>query len=83
MYLIDSWQNFLVRQSVRIQWHTLNWINLPYFKTNLEEIRPYSSQYIARLSTHPHDLIVNLIELPDNRRLRKHLPNDLPTTFLV
>jgi hypothetical protein len=32
-----------------------------------EEIRRYSSQYRARLSTHPNDLIVNLIELPDNR----------------
>jgi hypothetical protein len=48
-----------------------------------EEIRHYSSQYSARLSAHPNGLIVNLIELPDNRRLRRHLPNDLPTTFLV
>jgi hypothetical protein len=48
-----------------------------------EEIRHYSSQYSARLSTHPNDLIVNLTELPDNRRLRKHLPNDILTRFLV
>jgi hypothetical protein len=48
-----------------------------------EEIRRYSSQYSARLSAHPNDLIVNLMELPDNRRLRRHLPNDLPTRFLV
>jgi hypothetical protein len=48
-----------------------------------EEIRRYSSQYSARLSAHPNDLIINLIELPDNRRLRRHLPNDLPTRFLV
>jgi hypothetical protein len=27
--------------------------------------------------------IVNLVELPDNRRLRRHLPNDLPTRFLA
>jgi hypothetical protein len=33
------------------------------------EIRRYSSQYSARLSTLPNDLIVNLIELPDNRQL--------------
>jgi hypothetical protein len=45
-----------------------------------EEIRRYSSQYSARLST---DLIVNLMELPDNRQLRRHLPNGLPTRFLV
>jgi hypothetical protein len=48
-----------------------------------EEIRRYSSQYSARLSAHPNNLIENLIELPDNRRLRRHLPNDLPTRFLV
>jgi hypothetical protein len=33
----------------------------------------------SRAVPHPNDLIVNLIELPDNRRLRTHLPNDLPT----
>jgi hypothetical protein len=32
-----------------------------------EEIRRYSSQYSACLSAHSNDLIVNLIELPDNR----------------
>jgi hypothetical protein len=38
-----------------------------------EEIRSYSSQYSARLNAHPNDLIVNRMELPDNRRLRRHL----------
>jgi hypothetical protein len=48
-----------------------------------EEIRRYSSQHSARLSAHPSDLIVNLIELPENRRLRRHLPNEVPTRFLL
>jgi hypothetical protein len=49
-----------------------------------EEILLYSSQYSARLSAHPNDLIVNVMEQPDiNRRLRRHLPNDLPTGFLL
>jgi hypothetical protein len=49
-----------------------------------EEIRRYSSQYSARLSAHPKDLVVNLMEQPDNsRRLRRHLPNDLHTSVLV
>jgi hypothetical protein len=48
-----------------------------------EEIRRYSSQYIARLSTHSNDQILTLMELPGNRRLRRHLPNDLPNRFLV
>jgi hypothetical protein len=34
-----------------------------------EEICCYSSQYSAYLSAHQNNLIVNLIELPDNRRL--------------
>jgi hypothetical protein len=47
------------------------------------EIRRYSCQYSARLSTHPNDIIVTLMELSGNRRLRKHLSNDVPTRFLV
>jgi hypothetical protein len=52
-------------------------------QTVKDEIRRYSSQYSARLSAHPNDLLVNLMEPPDNKRLRRHLPNDLPTRFLV
>jgi hypothetical protein len=48
-----------------------------------EEIQSYSSQQTARLSAHSNDLIANLMELPDNRRLQRHLPNDLPTRFLM
>jgi hypothetical protein len=48
-----------------------------------EEIRRYSSQYSPCLSAHTNDLTANLMELPDNRRLRRRLPNDLPTRFLV
>jgi hypothetical protein len=48
-----------------------------------DEIRRYSSEYSARLSAHPNDLIANLMELPDNRRLQRRQPNDLPTRFLV
>jgi hypothetical protein len=51
--------------------------------TDEEEIRRYSSQYSTRLSTHANDLIVNLIEIPDNRQLRRHLPNELSTRILV
>jgi hypothetical protein len=51
--------------------------------TVIEEICHYSSQYSARLSAHPNNLVVNLTELLDNRQLRRHMPNDLPTRFLV
>jgi hypothetical protein len=46
-----------------------------------EEIRHYSPQYSARLSVHSNDLVVNLMVKPDIKRLRRHLPNDLPTGF--
>jgi hypothetical protein len=35
-------------------------------------IRPYSSQYSARLSVHTNDTVVNLRAQPDNRRLRRY-----------
>jgi hypothetical protein len=53
-------------------------VDAPWYVPNTV-IRRYSSQYSARISAHPNDLVVNLMELPDNRRLRRHLPNDLPT----
>jgi hypothetical protein len=52
-------------------------------QTVKEEIRRYSSQYSVRLSAHPNGLTENLMELPDNKGLRRHLPNDLPAKFLV
>jgi hypothetical protein len=66
-------------------WYVLNtviWRDLQ-IPTVKEEIRRYNFQYSARLSTYPNDLVVNLMEHPDNRRLRSHLPNDVPTRFLV
>jgi hypothetical protein len=48
-----------------------------------QEILRYSSQYSAFLSAHINDLLVNLMKLPDNRRLRRPLTNYMPTRFLV
>jgi hypothetical protein len=83
--ILERFQSKALRMIVDASWYVPNMvirrdIQIPKVK---EEIRRYSSQYSARLIAHPNDLIVNLIELPDNRRLRRHLPNDLPTTFLV
>jgi hypothetical protein len=72
-----------VRREVLYKTKSVIWKDLQ-IPTVKEEIRLYSSQYSTRFSTHPNDLIVNLMELPDNnRRLGRHLPNDLPTRFLV
>jgi hypothetical protein len=54
-----------------------------HISTVKEEIRRYSSHYGARLRTHPNNLVVNLLGLPDNRRLRRYQPNELPATFLM
>jgi hypothetical protein len=45
------------------------------------DITDYSSHYSDRLCTHPNDLAVNLLRLPDNRCLRRFLPTDLPDRF--
>jgi hypothetical protein len=58
-------------------------VDTPWYVTNMvirralqtptakEEIRRYSSQYSARLSTHPNGLVVNLMEQPGNKTLAK------------
>jgi hypothetical protein len=48
-----------------------------------EGIRRFSTQYRDRLYTHPNNLTVHLMASPDHRRLRRHLPIDLPTRFHV
>jgi hypothetical protein len=48
-----------------------------------EEIWRSSNQYSTRLSKHPNDQILTLMEIPGNRCLRRHVPNDLPNRFLV
>jgi hypothetical protein len=83
--ILERFQSKALHMIVNSPWYAPNTVirrdlQIPSVK---EEIRRYSSQYSARLSAHSNDLIVNLMELPDNRRLRRHLPNDLPTRFLV
>jgi hypothetical protein len=48
-----------------------------------EEIQRLSSQYSARLNSHPNLLTANLKKQPTNRRLRRTLPTDVPSRFLV
>jgi hypothetical protein len=83
--ILECFQSKALRMTMDAPWYVQNTVirrdlQIPTVK---EEIRRYSSQYSARLSTHPNDLIVNITVLPDNRRLRRHLPNALPTRFPV
>jgi hypothetical protein len=43
----------------------------------------YSSHYSARLTAYPNDILLTLLEQPERKRLQRHLPNDLPTRFMV
>jgi hypothetical protein len=52
-----------------------------HMSTVKEKISHYSSHYSLHLSAHPNDLILPLLEPADLRRLRRFLPNDLPTRF--
>jgi hypothetical protein len=83
--ILQRFQSKALRMIVDEPWYVPNTVTrrdlqIPTVK---EEIRRYSSQYSARLCAHPNDLTINLTELPYNRRLRRHLPNDQPTRFLV
>jgi hypothetical protein len=75
--ILERFKSKALRMIVDAPWYVPNTVirrdlQIPTVK---EEIWRYSSQYSARLSAHPNALIVNLIELPDNRRLRRHLPS--------
>jgi hypothetical protein len=84
MEILQRFQSKALHMIVDAPWYVPNTVTrilqIPRVK---EEIRCNSSQYNARLSAHPDDRTVNLMELPDNKGLRRHLPNDLPTRFLV
>jgi hypothetical protein len=43
----------------------------------------YNSHYNARLTAHPNDILLTLLEQSERKRLRRHLPNDLPTRIMV
>jgi hypothetical protein len=83
--ILERFQSKALRMIVDAPWYMQNAVIRRDLQTSTarEEIRRYSSQYSARPSAHPNGLVVNFVELPDNRRMQKHLPNDLPTRFLV
>jgi hypothetical protein len=83
--ILERFQSKTLRIIVDAPWYVPN----NHIRRNLqmtsvkEEIRRYSNQYSARLSTHPNDQILTLMELSSNWRLRRHVPKDLPNKFLV
>jgi hypothetical protein len=79
--ILERFKSKVLRMTVDAPWYEPNTV----IRTDLQaptaeaEISHCSSQYSARLGVHPNDPAGNLRVQPDNRRLRRHLPNDLPT----
>jgi hypothetical protein len=78
--ILERFQSKALRIIVDAPWYVANShirreLQMPSVK---EEICRYSYQYSARLTTHPNDQILTHMEIPGNRRLRRHVPNDLP-----
>jgi hypothetical protein len=83
--ILERFQSKVLRMIVDTPWHVPNTLirrdlQIPSVK---EEISHYSSHYSARLTAHPNDIFLTLLEQPERKRLRGHLPNDLPTRFMV
>jgi hypothetical protein len=81
--ILERFQSKALRMIVDAPWYVPNTIirrdlHMPTVK---EEIRHYRSHYSLRLTAHPNDILLTLLEQPEHRRLRRLLPNDLPTRF--
>jgi hypothetical protein len=81
--ILERFQPKVLRTIVDAPWYVPNAVIRRDLVTRTvkEEIRHYSSQYSARLSVHPDEIAVNLMAQPDNRRLRRYIPNNLPNRF--
>jgi hypothetical protein len=83
--ILERFQSKALRMIVDTPWYvpdTVIWRDLQT-PTVKEEIRRYSSQYSARLSAHPNGLIVNLMELPDNKTPAKWSVYQIPSVIVV
>jgi hypothetical protein len=81
--ILERFQSKVLRIIVDAPWYVPNSLirrdlSCPTVK---KELRRYSSHYGDRLRTHPNLLAVNLLRLPDNRRLHRFMPTDLPDRF--
>jgi hypothetical protein len=78
---LEHFQGKVLRMITDAPWYVQNMVLRPDLKiiSVKEEIHRFSTQYRDRLYTHPNNLTVP----PDHRRLRRHLPIDLPTRFHV
>jgi hypothetical protein len=83
--ILERFQSKALRMIVDAPWYVPNTLirrdlQIPSVKG---EISHYSSHYSARLTAHPNDILLTLLEQPERKQLRRHLPNNLPTRFMV
>jgi hypothetical protein len=83
--ILERFQSKALRMITDAPWYVPNAVlrrdlHIPSVK---EEIQRLSSQYSARLNSHPNLLAADLKKQSTNRRLRRLLPTDLPTRFLL
>jgi hypothetical protein len=81
--ILECFQSKALCMKTDAPWYvpnTIIWKDLQ-MQTVKHEISRYSYNYSKRLSVHPNELILNLQEPPERRRLRKNLPIKLPTRF--
>jgi hypothetical protein len=83
--ILERFQSKALRIIVDAPWYVPNnHIRRDFQMTSVkEEICRSNNPYYTRLTTHPNDQILTLMAIPGNRRLRRHVPNDLPGRFLL
>jgi hypothetical protein len=83
--ILERFQSKALHLIVDAPWYVPNTLirrdlQMPSVK---EKFRYYSSHYSTRFTAYPNDLLLTLLEPPERKHLRRHLPNDLPTRFMV
>jgi hypothetical protein len=83
--ILERFQLKALRMIVDAPWYVPNTLIRRELQTPSvkEEISHYSSHYSARLTAHLNDILLTLLEPPERKRLLRHLPNDVPTRFMV
>jgi hypothetical protein len=81
--ILQRFQSWTFHMILDASWYVPNTVIRRFLQipTGKEETQRYSSHHSARLSAHQTDLIANLMELSDTRRLRRHLTNYMLPDF--
>jgi hypothetical protein len=82
--ILERFQSKALHMTVDAPWYVANTLIRRDLQISSvkEEINHYSYHYSPRFTAHPNDILLTLLEQPERKRLRRHLPNDLPTRFM-